>query len=327
MKPQVRSAFSAVFRSSVIDFVRHIGNLIRHYWLPLICVFLLSYLLDAYSNFWVVFVIKSLLYVIAAAGLFGSVYFRARALRRWGGEVSPEVLSELARLQVGSVGFLLGEVASVLMETGFLATGSAILLGGGWLSFGLMIFATGLSMTSRFSTPPLVAFFATSRAESERLASELTRGLLQDRVVNLLAPPNVDPGEPGVLGESYRALTDAKWRESVKSLMGLSRIIVLDCRDSTSSLAYEAGIILTSSLVGKTIFLGDGQGQCRALSPVIIDGNVSPNISVNVLSESQLLPALRKIAECPAGIIFSELLPGALRTVGDAAFGLSVKGP
>ena len=103
----------------------------------------------------------------------------------------------------------------------------------------------------------------------------------------------------------------------VKLLMGLSRIIVLDCREKTCPLIEEATIILTSDLIRKTIFVSDEHGRCEIFWPLVSQGSVSRDAKVYVVTESQILPAIRIIKGYKKGSPRAELSIDSLRTVGD----------
>jgi hypothetical protein len=91
---------------------------------------------------------------------------------------------------------------------------------------------------------------------------------------------------------------DCDWVESVKILMAMCKIIILDTRDVSEPVMVEAKIILEKSYVFKTIFLVDSQHNHPVLDQILIENAGLINKETNYLvkkrryTEEQLLKIL-----------------------------------
>jgi|GEM_PF-3113605 len=279
-------------------FISRVILFVREYWKALVPIFVVAWALDAFRSFLVVRIINWVLYALVIVGQLAIFAGARHVLRVWGGRFSD--LHALVALNRNSPSGVANDVAITMMNLGLLLSLTASILNRGWLSLGAFIFTVGLSFALRLIAPPLLLYLAQSSDQSHRLAKQLAEDLSPHRTINQLTLPGDDLAGDGVLRASaLRANDEDSWRDSIETLMRLSRIIVLDSRGSTIPLEEEARMILGSDVIQKAVFLSDEHGKCKILRAVMSQRLFDPNTRIFVMSESLLLSTIDKLRDNP----------------------------
>jgi hypothetical protein len=157
-----------------------------------------------------------------------------------------------------------------------------------------------------YFVPPAALALTSSTDRQLRWALELkgrTRGY---RVISLLDTRYMVP-KPSVndvwsvmsmrsltLVDILRTSDSTHWQQTVKEIVGISPIVIVDTRESTHAVLFEASLMLTPEHIHKAIFVIENDGRCPVFERLIADGFVAPDRLVSVVRENQLEQLLRK---------------------------------
>lgn len=176
------------------------------------------------------------------------------------------------------------------------------------LPFIVFFSAQTLPFTS-YLRPPTALVLTSSTDRQTRWALGLGPGMRFHRVVSLLDTGHIKHTlDASNLWEavSRRSLTltdvlrtaDTRtWREAIRQLVELTPVIILDARECTPAILYEAGLVLSPEHVYKAIFVSENDGRCPVIERLLAEGHAAPDRMVSVVREEQLQSVLKEWAK------------------------------
>ena len=96
------------------------------------------------------------------------------------------------------------------------------------------------------------------------------------------------------LVDILRTSDSTHWQQTVKEIVGIAPIVIVDTREITHAVLFEASLMLTPEHIHKAIFVIENDGRCPVFERLIADGSVEPDRLVSVVRENQLEQLLRQ---------------------------------
>lgn len=120
--------------------------------------------------------------------------------------------------------------------------------------------AIGAVVLLLFLVPPSVVFLGTSTADGRRLFTKV-RWEVPGRALSLLQSGALDV----VHGTSFTRTTDSSWQSTVRELMALAALIVVDARLTSPAVRQEVEWIVGSDLRRRVVFIIGDDGRDAVL--------------------------------------------------------------
>jgi hypothetical protein len=141
--------------------------------------------------------------------------------------------------------------------------------------------------------PPAVLYLGVSRRDGWVLTKPLQRTVAPLKFIHLLdSSLEINPSTRREVRRSeFRVWRKADWQHIVRQLSGIAPIVIVDARNKTASLEHEIKQIIRSGFDGRTFFLSDPIGRCKALSGVEIPSTVR----LHVTTPDRMIHSLRRI--------------------------------
>jgi hypothetical protein len=173
-----------------------------------------------------------------------------------------------------------------------------------------------LLCSTLFLVPPTTLVFSSSTDRQLRWALALKRWTGGRRVISLLDTGYMDVKPRAgdlwsIVSRRSATLTDVLrtsdtegWQDSVRELIDISPVVVVDTRVCTRALLFEASTMLSPEYAYKAIFVSEDDGACPVLERLLAEGAVPSDRLVCVVREDELGPLLRTL------VVSRDALPG-----------------
>jgi len=166
----------------------------------------------------------------------------------------------------------------------------------GQLPLGCLILAVaaGAYQWTRSLLPPVALLLAGSNPQTGQLLREVRRKLYPLRVVVLLDPSRIGQSRTQRWGDqdNLRTSDGAVWKSVVHHLIAMARVVVLDTREASDPVRYEAMLMLDPGRIRKAAVLGADDGTCPSLARHGIDTRAS---AIPVYTAKELPGVLGKL--------------------------------
>ena len=120
--------------------------------------------------------------------------------------------------------------------------------------------AVSFAVLCLFAAPPCVVFLGTSTREGKRLFSKV-RWAVPGRSLSLLQSGALDV----IHGPSFTRTSDSTWQSTVRELMKLAGMVVIDARLTSPALRQEVEWIVASDLRHRAVFITGDDGRDEIL--------------------------------------------------------------
>ena len=145
---------------------------------------------------------------------------------------------------------------TAIITLGIVLIGVSIFWSVLYLPLAIFFLLRGHSLLLKASLPPVLIVLGASKAGTENIGVKLQKQLAGHRVVHLLEDNDVLKPNWYSLS-SVRSRSGEGWQSIVKSLMKISKMVVVDTRETTEAVSEELLMIEDENLYFKTLFLSE----------------------------------------------------------------------